>query len=257
MAKHDKEDTRVAVQDPPKQATDIVPSEYRALAKPAHEIKAIIKKAVGTAGLRAFDLDRIKVPSGESNQWMVPSLKGNQPAPYVDAIIMAMRDVRAYWPEPFGGGAAVPPTCSSSDAVMGIGQPGGPCRLCPLAVFGTATKPNGKAAKGQACKQGKLMLLLRPQDLIPIMLVIPPGSLKDTNKFLLRFTQSEYSPQHVVMRFGLKGTKNSDNVPYNQVTMEMVRPLNTEELDRMLTIEQTYAEIFAEQSLRADDVAGE
>lgn len=244
----------VATIEPPKQATDLVISDYRALAKPTHQIKSIIKSAVGTAGLKAFDLDRIKVPSGEANQWSVPTLKGNVPQPHIDAIILAMRDVRSYWPEPVGVGAPVPPACSSGDAIMGIGNPGGPCRMCPFAAFGTAQKPNGKPARGQACKGGKMMLLLRPQDVIPILLVIPPGSLKETNKFLMRFTQSDLAPQHVVMRFALKSTKNADNVAYNQVEMSMVRPLNTEELDRMISIQQMFDEYFAEQAMQAGDV---
>lgn len=259
MAKqsHETKDTTLATIEPPKPATDIIVSEYRALAKPANQIKEIIKQAVGTAGLRAFDLDRIKVPSGESQTWSVPGLTGNKPEPHVDAIIMAMRDVRSYWPDPVGSGAPVPPSCSSSDAIMGMGTPGGPCRLCPLAQFGTAMKPNGKPAKGQACKSGKMLLLLRPQDVIPILLVIPPGSLKETNKFFLRFTQSEYSPQHVVMRFSLLQTRNSEGTNYNQVRMEMVRPLNTEELDRVISIKQMFDDYFAEQALQAGDVTGE
>lgn len=263
MAKQERMDVSrnevgtLTIQEPPKAATELVVSEYRALARPTTEIKARIKEAVGTAGLTAFNLDRIKVPSGESNQWSVPTLKGNVPVPSFDAVILEMRDSRSYWKEPYGGGGNNPPDCSSSDAIIGIGVPGGPCRRCPLAQFGTAVKPNGKPAKGQACRQGKMMLLLRPTDLIPIMLVIPPGSLKENNKFLMRFTQSDLSPRHVVMRFALNLTKNSDGVAYNQVHMEMVRPLNTEELDRMLSIQQMFTEYFAEQALNADDVAGE
>lgn len=259
MGKHSETISKaeVATIDSPRQSTELVVSDYRALAKPTTEIKARIKEALGTAGLTAFNLDRIKVPSGESNTWSVPTLKGNVPVPTFEAVILEMRDSRSYWKDAYGSGGNNPPDCSSSDAIMGIGNPGGPCRRCPLAQFGTAVKPNGKPAKGQACKQGKMMLLLRPSDIIPLLLVIPPGSLKENNKFLLRFTQSDLSPRHVVMRFGLTQTKNSDNVTYNQVHMEMVRPLNTEELDRMLSVQQMFTEYFAEQALRADDVAGE
>lgn len=246
------------VVEAPKGATEIIVSEYRSLAKPIAQVQEIVKEAVtGAGGMTAFSLDRIKVPSGESNAWSVPTLMGNKPQEYIDAVILHMVKSRSYWPEPIGSGPAVPPSCSSPDSIIGIGAPGGPCRKCPLAEFGTAINAKGKPAKGQACKQGRMMFILRPQDLIPVLLTIPPGSLKDTDKFFMRFTQQDLSPKLVVMRFSLKPVQNSDGMKYNQVDITMQRPLNTEEMDRMLSIQDLWKPYFGTTTLEASDLAGD
>lgn len=245
-----------AVVEASKSTTEIIVSEYRSLAKPIQQIKEIVKETCDM-GMTVFNLDRIKVPSGESNVWSVPTLMGNKPQEYIDAVILHMVKSRSYWPDPIGVGPAVPPTCTSSDSIMGIGTPGGACRKCPLAEFGTATKPNGKPAKGQACRQGRMMFILRPQDVIPVLLTIPPGSLKETDKFFMRFTQQDVSAKQVVMRFGLKQVQNSEGTKYNQVEVTMLRPLNTEELSRMLDIQAMWAPYFGKATLEAEDLAGD
>lgn len=247
-----------AVAETPKASTEIIASEYRSLAKPISQVQEIVKEAIsGAGGLTAFSLDRIKVPSAESSVWSVPTLMGNKPQEFIDAVILHMVKSRSYWPDPIGVGPAVPPSCTSSDSIMGIGSPGGPCRKCPLAEFGTAVKGNGKPAKGQACKQGRMMFILRPQDMIPVLLTVPPGSLKDTDKFFMRFTQQDLSPKLVVMRFALKQTQNSEGTKYNQVEITMLRPLNTEEMARMIDIQELWKPYFGQTTLEAEDLTGD
>ena len=246
-----------AVAEAPKASTEIIASEYRSLAKPIQQIQEIVKEAVSGSGMTVFSLDRIKVPSAESSVWSVPTLMGNKPQEFIDAVILHMVKSRSYWPDPIGVGPAVPPSCTSSDSIMGIGTPGGPCRKCPLAEFGTAVKGNGKPAKGQACRQGRMMFILRPQDVIPLLLTIPPGSLKETDKFFMRFTQQDLSPKLVVMRFALKQTQNSEGTKYNQVEITMLRPLNTEEMARMIDIQELWKPYFGQTTLEAEDLAGD
>ena len=80
---------------------------------------------------------------------------------------------------------------------------------------------------------------------------------KETDKFFMRFTQQDLSPKLVVMRFALKQTQNSEGTKYNQVEITMQRPLNTEEMSRMIDIQELWKPYFGQTTLEADDVMGD
>lgn len=248
--------TAVAVQEPARQG-DLIVTEYKALQAKPERMAMLIKDNIGVAGLNVFKLDRIKVPSGSGPaMWSLPGFK-LEAAEAFEAIVIAKADKRAYWSTPYGAGAGnTPPECSSDDCVTGIGTPGGICRMCPYAQYGSAKKPNGAPARGQACSQGIMLLLLRPKDTLPTLLLIPPGSLSDVGKYFMRLTQSDMSYREVITKFSLKNDKNSDNVDYFKVQMEPVRPLNTEELSRAALLTEAMAAFFGQQHIERDDVAG-
>jgi hypothetical protein len=257
MAKHDdKPSAGTATVDPPKQEVAI--SNYKALSQAPGKMATIIRENIGACGLSLFTLDRIKVPGGTGPAvWELPGLKGPKAVESFDAIVIGKRDARSYWSKPFGtsGTGNAPPDCSSPDAINGFGNPGGKCRTCTFAQFGTSKKPNGDPGRGQACKQAIMLLLMRPTDTLPVLMVIPPGSLKEAGQFFMRLTQAELLARQVVVKFSLKKDKNADNIPYHKVVMEHSRDLSAEEFTRAEAITNALHTFFAEQTLHQSDVA--
>lgn len=189
----------------------------------------IIRDNVGPGGISQFDLDRIKVPSSGATTWMIPSLDGEETSKEIVGVIVAWRDVRAYWETPFaeaGGGA--PPDCSSDDAIKGFGSPGGACADCPLSQFGSDDRQIG-----QACKAMRLLFILRSNDILPIALAAPPTSLRGLRQYFLRLASKEIHYNAVVTKLSLEKATSKGNINYAKIAPTMAGELTPEETERI------------------------
>lgn len=218
-----------------KKETAVVPYTDFALAKvDAKEVAAIIQENTGPHGFDQFDLDRIKVPGGESLAWMIPTLEGEPDvAKTFDGIVIAYKDVRSYWVvgyEESGGGS--PPDCSSSDGFSGVGDPGGNCEKCPLAQFGSEVR-DGQPARGQACSQRRLLFIMRPDELMPTVLSIPPTSLKNNRTYFLKLGSRTISYYGAITRFGLEAAQSADGHAHPKVTFRKQATIEGEQLEAL------------------------
>ena len=202
-------------------------------------IHEIIGDNLGNGGISPSDLLRTKVPSGESSaMWSIPSPDGEDEAvKTLDGVIVYWQDVRAYWKESFSGGGT-PPDCSSNDCLAGTGDIGEgigtrECAACPMAQFGSAVKQNGEAGNGQACRQMRLLFVLRETDLLPIVVACPPTSLKPMRQYFLQLA-SRRSPYHgVVTSLSLEKTKSGDGISFYLVKPKMIGRLSDDEHARV------------------------
>lgn len=192
----------------------------------SEESKAVMAANLGGGLVTEFDLARIRVPAGGGLSFNVATLDGDKDLREVDCILLYHQDVRAFWKmglEESGGGS--PPDCKSADAMVGVGDPGGNCRTCPNAQFGS--DPKGK--RGQACKQRKVLYCLTPGEMLPHALFVPPASLKHMKQYLLRLTSKNLMFCDVITRFTLKKLPNSGGIVYSEINVNMVRPLAMDE----------------------------
>lgn len=209
--------------------TAIVPVEkYRALTVPVEQVRDIIAENVGTGGITQFDLDRVKIPTGGGTAWSVPTLDGEEEiAKELLGIIVLQRDARAFWStglEQSGGGS--PPDCASDDGQIGIGEPGGECATCPLAEWGS----KGGGRRGQACKSIKLVFLLRPDSLLPMVVSLPPTSIGPMRKYFLRLASQAIPFYAVVTRLTLSKATNAQGIAYAQVVPSVAGPVPQQQL---------------------------
>jgi hypothetical protein len=182
-------------------------TSFMILADAANAIEALRSNLEGEV-LSPMDLDRVTVPAGGTTTWVIPTLDGEENAQEVVGVIVAVQNCRAYWASEFGG-AGTPPDCVSEDAVTGQGDPGGVCRVCPMAEFGSDSR-----GKGQACKMIKRLFLLRPSSMLPLVVNLPPTSLRPATRYLLRLAGAGLKYQGAVTRITLAKTKNSDGIAY-------------------------------------------
>jgi len=161
--------------------------------------------------------DRIKIPAAGGTVFEVP---GDAPGE-TDAVkefsgvILYHHPLYSYYRERFAGGNAAP-DCGSYDGVAGVGIPGGPCAQCPLNQFGSGE--NG----GKACKNKRRIYILREGELIPLLLTLPTGSMKEFSVYIKRLLAKGRKSSAVVTRFSLKKVTNAGGIAYSQAQFTIV-----------------------------------
>lgn len=189
------------------------------LQNPESAIEALKSNLEGEA-LSPMDLDRVVIPAGGGTQWTIPTLDGEESTPAIVGVIVGVQNCRAYWAEAFGG-AGTPPDCVSEDGVTGIGNPSGRCQVCKLAEFGSDAR-----GKGQACKQIKRLFLLRPDSMLPLVVTLPPTSIRPATRYLLRLAGNGLKYQAVVTKIILEKEKNNEGIAYSKAVLGLAGKLD-------------------------------
>lgn len=188
----------------------------------------IMQANLGDGGMSEFDLERIKIPSGGGTSWTVNTLEGESMAKELEGVILHWREPRVYYSRGIeeGGGGGQPPDCYSNDGKIGIGNPGGACDKCPLSQWGS----DPKGGKGQACKQRRLLFFLRPENLLPDALSVPPTSIKPIKQYFLRLASQAVPFYGVKTRLTLKKEKSDRGIDYARIEAAVASRLTQEEL---------------------------
>lgn len=223
-------------------------ADFKVFELDGERLSEVIKANLGTQGISTFDMDRIKIPAGGSTVWQAPTLTGIENVESIEGIIIHFRDVRAYWPEEYTG-ANVPPSCSSDNGVVGVGDPGGACQSCKFALFGSADK-----GEGQACKQSRMCFVLRPTDLMPVVIPLPPTSLKACKSYFYRLASKVLQFQDVVTRFTLTESANATGMKYSKCELNVSRLLTDEEIMKVRSAAIAMREAFGTVTIKADDL---
>ena len=200
-------------------------------------VQSAIAENVGVGGITEFDFDRIKIPSGGGAAFDVTTIEGTDAVKSITGVIVLKRDSRAYWEKSIDeGGGSKPPDCHSNDGIVGIPGAMAPehqCAKCPLAQFGSA-KPklvNGvaKEARGQACKAIQQLFIIGGDSLLPVVLPLPPTSLKAAKQYFLRIAGQGVPYWACVTTIGLEQTKSADGVKYSKATFKLEARLNDQQ----------------------------
>ena len=189
----------------------------------------------------SMSFPRVKIPSGGYLQFEVPGGDPENPdyAKNLEGVILAAHPANAYWADTGDDdGEDSPPLCQSVDGKIGYGEPGGLCASCKLNEFGSASKGGGKA-----CKNMRMLYLLRSGDMLPMTLALPPTSLKPYKDFLKgQFTLRKRATYCSLVRIGLKKVEGA-GFDYSVATFTLVRDFAGEELAQVAA----YAKNFREQ----------
>ena len=211
---------------------------YKAMNINRERMAKLFAADLGPSGISEFKLPRIKTPQSGGENFVLPqpdSKGGEKRVPTFQAIILDVRDIRAYWPNPFDETGGVPPSCRSDDGRTGYGEPGGKCGtdqrpICPFAAFGSDEK-----GKGQACKHMKQFFLARPGsgNWLPEVLNIPPTALTPYGDYVLSLYGETLLPNWVVTEFRLERAPNSTgNLTFSKIFFRKMATLSEEVVDR-------------------------
>ena len=194
------------------------------------EMQEVLSTNLGGATIAETDLDSVTVPGGGATVWSVPSVEGDQASKEIVGVIVSWKETRRYWEDSYAStGGGEPPDCYSDDGLIGVGTPGGTCSKCPMAEFGTATDDKGKPGAGQACQQVRVIAVLGTDDFIPILLNLPPTSLKGIRSYFLGLTRRGIPLYGAVTKFTLKSEKSKGGQKVAIVEATMVEKLADDE----------------------------
>ena len=185
-------------------------------------------------------MQRVKIPGGGNLQF---EIRGDDPdnpdyERKLVGVILYHHLANAYWPEGSEYDDNVPPFCQSFDGKQGYGEPGGVCAACAFNQFGSTANGSGKA-----CKNMRILYLLRSGEYMPLQINPPPTSLRPFNDFMnLAFVARRRPSYSAIVEIGLKRAE-SGGYTYSVATFRKVRELEGEGLAAV----KSYAANFKEQ----------
>jgi hypothetical protein len=197
-----------------------VDSNYIALKNNALEI---INENLKNQPLSFALFDIVKSPSGGATVFAVPGISGEEAAKELTGIILDYTTPRAYWdtPDPVEG---TPPVCFSRDSV--ISHEGKACSRCE---FNTHGSKNGGETNAKACKESVAIFLLRPDNIIPLIVRVPVTSKILFLKYTTRLVSSLTPISGVVTKISLEKATSKQGKPFALYSFEATGALSPEE----------------------------
>lgn len=182
---------------------------------------------------------RAKIPGGGVTQFELPTDDESTPeyVPKLVGVILHSHDQCALWEEN-SDDEDNKPLCSSVDGKVGIGTPGGTCATCAMNVYGTAVKGAGKA-----CKNSRVLYLLRSGDYLPLQLNLPPTSIGAFKEFYRKAFALRQRPAYAsLVEISLKKETNGKE-EYSVAVFRRIADFSGEKLQQV----RSYANTFKEQ----------
>lgn len=204
-------------------------------------IKAIIEENLGDL---QPEFPVITIPAGGGIAFEVPNQDGElESVPELLGVIVDHYAVNAYWSDEFSGEGKAP-DCSSNDGKIGFARPDSPvewagktraCDTCPLNQFGSDPRGTG----GKACKNMRRVFLIRSGEILPVMLVLPPTSIRNFTNYVGRLTMSVRPYTSVVTRVKLQKARSGGGITYSQAVFSVAEQLPKETAETMRAIAQS------------------
>jgi hypothetical protein len=175
-----------------------------------------------------MDFDRVKIPSGGALAFEVPGDDPDEPkvVQEIIGVIVDHHPVNAYWSEKFSNGSN-PPDCSSMDGATGVTINGQKrdCTTCPHNQWGSA-----EDSRGKACKNMRRIYILPEGNLLPLLLTLPPTSLKNFSDYIVkRVIAKKRFSYSVLTKVSLRKATSSGGFTYSQATFSIAGLLNDED----------------------------
>ena len=166
----------------------------------------------------------------------MPGLAGDEAEKELTGIILDYTTPRAYWdtPDPVEG---TPPTCLSHNSL--VSEDGKACAHCPFNDYGSKDGETG----AKACKESVLLFLLRPGNVLPLLVRVPVTSKGLFLKYAARLTSTLTPLNGVVTKITLQKATSRGGKPYAIFHFEAVSALDPEEA--------ASAKAFAKQFMEA------
>lgn len=209
--------------------------QYLPMVKGVDHIRETLEVNLAGDDISPADLDRAINPQGKACTWTVPGLDGTEEEiDEIVGVIVLARTVRLYWKGKYKG-AGTPPDCFSDNGRVGTGTPGGDCSDCPLSKFGSG--PNNS----QACKQIKQLFVLRPGELLPMIINCSPTNFGEAKRYGLRLSSRKQLKFHeAVTKISMVPDKSGSGYDYSKLVFQLVKPLDDDVKESMAA----YREMF-------------
>ena len=169
---------------------------------PEH-VREILRENLGADDtFTVSDLTRVTIPA-QTAIFEIDSGSGEpEHASKLEGVIVEQQRHRRYYRGAYDPANTDPPNCYSPDGNTGWGDRFGSgdgddhgphdCATCPLNQWGSATPREGQTeSRGKACREGVDLYLLRRGGVLPMVLGIPPTSLRPLRRYMLGLANTE------------------------------------------------------------------
>lgn len=179
-----------------------------------------------------IDFDRVKIPSGGGLAFEVPGDDPENPDTVKElvGVILDHYPVNALWVDKYSG-QNNPPDCFSLDGKIGINRNGERfnCSTCINNQWGSDAESGGKL-----CKNMHRIYLLRESEMFPILLTLPPTSIKNFAGYIgKRVLAKGRRSYEVLTKIFLKKVVNANGIPYSQANFAIAGVLDSEKAREM------------------------
>jgi len=207
--------------------------EYAIMNMNIDNLKDIIRENLGDEDVSQFDLRKAKV---EGKTWIIPGIDKDIETKELVGIVIMKKTVRSFWEKGIDEGAdTIPPDCASEDGEVGVGNPGGICYKCPLSQWGS----DPKGGKGQACSKRTILYILQEEDILPLVVLVPPSSLKNFKSYFLGLTSKNIPFFGVKTKFTIEEAKNGNGIKYGMIIPTMVEVLEPQFTNQLRIYSET------------------
>ena len=206
-------------------STDIAvikPGGYVALNQDPREMLETFKINLGGDTLSKFDLDKATVPGPGGKRWSVTRSDGTTEDPQtLTGVIVGISNTRTYYKSEYTGGGEMPDCTSYDGGRTGVGNPGGDCATCPLAVYVDDGAPK--------CSEGKHLLLLPDNAILPMLVTVPPVSLRFVKGYMQGLANVSIKYWEVVTELSISTTNTRRRSDVVCIKAARVGPLDPSE----------------------------
>lgn len=206
-----------------------ITSENFNLATLAGDMAAAIAEEMDGLGTIPFDM--VKIPSGGGLAFEIPTDDPDNPdtEKEIVGVILFHHPINAYWEAKYDG-QNNNPDCSSYDGKVGVNTKTGEicnCATCEYNEFGS-----GEGGNGKACKNMHRCYILREGNPVPILLTLPPTSLKSLRDYLgKQVVLKGMRCYQVITKVTLKKEVSSANITYSRAVFAKVGVLEGDKLE--------------------------
>ncbi len=180
----------------------------------------------------SIEFDRVKIPSGGGLAFEVPGDDPDEPdmKKEIVGVIVDQHAVNAYWAVKYSG-QNNPPDCSSMDGKVGVtsDEVKRSCDSCPYNDWGS-----DEDGKSKACKNMRRVYILPEGEMFPLLLTLPPTSLKNFSNYLAkRVIAKGRRSYNVLTKVSLKKAISSGGITYSQASFSLAGVLSDEDAKKM------------------------
>lgn len=196
----------------------------------AQDLLTVLQEELGSDVQPEFPT--AKTPSSGMTAWSIKATKDDEDPEItktIEGVIVHAHKTNAYWKDSLDAGGNAQPDCRSLDGVTGVDIDGFKqnCATCPHNQFGSDA--NGR---GKACKNSRVLYVLRPEDFLPIKLTLAPTGNKYYDKYVENLIipkkrgQKPKRPKDVMTKIGLRVETSSGGQKYSVPTFECIGDLD-------------------------------
>jgi hypothetical protein len=223
--------------------TALVPTKDYSIVKRGQQGIDLLRETLDGQDVNEFSLPRVRIPAGGGLQWEVPTLSGSEATKELQGVVVMYKSSRSYWSEPYEGDNE-PPDCSASDAkhaVKGDNEIEIPatldeatnrllCETCAFSEWGSSDTGSGR---GQACKLTRQLFLIVPDRMLPLVVTLPPTSLKAASAYFLMLADYSKDYRRITTVVGLEKRSGKSVPDFSAATFRMGEDLDDETAEIM------------------------